>query len=149
MESYESLTDQLFHRLEADRNRIHYSKNVRIEDLWQEEKKYLLALPEKPYPVFKEEFVKVNKYNEIKVDQSLIHVPKGANYNQLQMILTWDQLKIVSPNGEILLDDYRPYMKKRKALPWLSIIKTWIQKPRVVEYSRYTKYLQEELRSFC
>lgn len=148
MESYEILTDQLFHRLEADRNRIHYSKNVRIEDLWQEEKKYLLALPEKPYPVFKEELVKVNKYNEVKVDKALIHVPRGSNYSQLQMILTWDQIKVVSPNGEILLDDYRPYMKKRKALPWLSIIKTWIQKPRVVEYSRYTKYLPGRVKEF-
>src|SRR5690606_40675473 len=54
MDSYEGLTDQLFHKLEADRNRIHYAKNVRIEDLWQEERDYLLALPEKPYPVFKE-----------------------------------------------------------------------------------------------
>ena len=30
MDSYEGLTDQLFHKLEADRNRIHYAKNVRI-----------------------------------------------------------------------------------------------------------------------
>ena len=148
MDSYEGLTDQLFHKLEADRNRIHYAKNVRIEDLWQEERDYLLALPEKPYPVFKDHLVKVNKYNEVKVDQTLVHVPKGGNYSQLQMILTWDQLKIVSPNGEILLDDYRPYMKKRKALPWLSIIKTWIHKPRVVEYSRYNKYLPGRIKEF-
>lgn len=148
MESYESLTEQLFQKLEADRNRIHYSKKVRIDDLWQEEKVNLLALPEKFYPVFKEQLIKVNKYNEVKVDQSLVHVPKGANYGQLQMILTWNQLKVLSPNGEILLDDYRPYMKKRKALPWLSIVKTWIQKPRVVEYSRYKKYLPGRVKNF-
>ena len=39
-------------------------------------------------------------------------------------------------------------MKKRKALPWISIIKTWIQKPRVVEYSRYTKYLPGRIKEF-
>lgn len=39
-------------------------------------------------------------------------------------------------------------MKKRKALPWLSIIKTWIQKPRVVEYSRYNKYLPGRIKEF-
>lgn len=90
----------------------------------------------------------MNKYNEVKVDQMLVHVPRGGNYSQLQLILTWDQLKVVSSNGEILLDDYRPYMKKRKALPWLSIIKTWIQKPRVVEYSRYNKYLPGRIKEF-
>lgn len=148
MESFEELTNQLFYKLEADRNRIHYAKQVRIEDLWQEEKHYLLAVPVKDYPVFKEQLVKVNKYNEVKIDQTLVHVPKGGNYGQLQMIVTWDQLKIISPNGEVLLDDYRPYMKKRKALPWLSIIKTWIQKPRVVEYSRYHKYLPGRIKEF-
>lgn len=130
MESYENLTEQLFQKLEADRNRIYYSKKVRIDDLWQEEKVNLLALPEKFYPVFKEQLIKVNKYNEVKVDQSLVHVPKGANYGQLQMILTWNQLKVLSPNGEILLDDYRPYMKKRKALPWLSIVKNMDSKAK-------------------
>lgn len=79
MDSYEGLTDQLFHKLEAERNRIHYAKNVRIEDLWQEERDYLLALPKKPYLVFKEHLVKVNKYNEVKVDETLVHVPKGGN----------------------------------------------------------------------
>lgn len=66
MESFDDLTEQIKLKLEEDRNRIHHSKNVRIEDLWQEEKDYLLALPEKDYPVFKEEIVKVNKYNEVR-----------------------------------------------------------------------------------
>ncbi|HLW39458.1 MAG TPA: hypothetical protein VKX31_03640, partial [Brumimicrobium sp.] len=65
------------------------------------------------------------------------------------MILTWDQLKIVSPNGEILLDDYRPYMKKRKALPWLSIIKTWIQKPRCKRQPQMNIFCSFTVNTFC
>lgn len=37
---------------------------------------------------------------------------------------------------------------KRKALPWLSIIKTWIYKPRVIEYSRYRDYLPGRIKDF-
>jgi transposase len=148
MNSYEDLTDQLFQKLNKDRDRLHYEKQVRIEDLWLDEKNHLLVLPEKDYPVWKTELVRVNKYNEVKIDNMLVHVPKASNYSQLYATLTWDQLKITSPDGDILLDDFRPYMKKRKALPWLSIIKTWIYKPRVIEYSRYRDYLPGRIKDF-
>lgn len=39
-------------------------------------------------------------------------------------------------------------MRKRKALPWLSIVKTWIQKPRAVDYSRYNSYLPGRIKEF-
>lgn len=129
MKDFEDLTCQLEKRLKEDRDRLHYDKGVRIEDLWQEETKCPLSLPEKDYPIFKEEQVKVNKYNEVKLDQTLVHVPKASNYSRLYIQSTWDSFKVVSPDGEILLEDYRPYMKKRKALPWISIIKGWIHKP--------------------
>jgi len=84
----------------------------------------------------------------IRIDNSLIHVPRAYNYSQLHFILTWEQYKVVSPDGEILLEDFRPYMNKRKALPWQSIIKTWIHKPRVLNYSRYCDYLPGRVKEF-
>lgn len=39
-------------------------------------------------------------------------------------------------------------MKKRKALPWLSIVKGWIQKPRALPYSRYNEYLPGRIRNY-
>nr|WP_316245660.1 IS21 family transposase [Robertmurraya massiliosenegalensis] len=148
MTSFEDLTVQLEKQLIEDRNRLHYEKNVLINELWQNEKKYLLQLPNIEYPVFKEETGKVNKYNEIKIDQVLVHVPKASNYSLLYVQLTWNTVKVVSPDGEILLDDYRPYMKKRKALPWMSILKTWIHKPRAVSYSRYKDYLPGRVKDY-
>lgn len=148
MNNLEDLTQQLEKQLIEDRNRLHYEKDVFIHELWDQERKHLLQLPETDYPVFKEELGTVNKLNEMKIDQKLIHVPKASNYSQLHIHLTWDTLKVISPDGEILLDDYRPYMKKRKSLPWLSIFKTWISKPRAVAYSRYKEYLPGRVRDF-
>jgi hypothetical protein len=74
--------------------------------------------------------------------------PREYNYSQLRLILTWDQFKVISPDGEILLEDFRPYMNKRKALPLLSIIKTWVHKPRVLNYSRYRDYLPGRVKEF-
>ncbi|WP_338030906.1 hypothetical protein [Fervidibacillus halotolerans] len=100
MNSYEDLTNQLFQELNKDRDRLHYEKQVRIEDLWLDEKNHLLALPEKDYPVWKTELVRVNKYNEVKIDNMFVHVPRACNYSQLYAILTWNQLKITSPDGD-------------------------------------------------
>jgi transposase len=148
MKDFEDLSSKLEKKLAEDRNRLHYEKQVRIIDLWEEESRQLLALPDQDYPVFKEEQVTVNKYNEIKLDQTMIHVPKAANYGILYIQCTWDTFKVVTPDGEILRDDFRPYMKKRKALPWLSIVKGWIQKPRALPYSRYNEYLPGRIRNY-
>jgi hypothetical protein len=139
------LTETLRVKLEKDRQRLHYEKEVLIEDLWNEEKKHLLALPVEDYPIFKEIEAKVNKFNEAKLDNVLIHIPKASNYSSIYFILSWDKFKAVSPDGEILLEDFRPYMNKKRAIPWLSVFKDWIRKPRVVPYSRYQKSYQEEL----
>ncbi|MGN7943283.1 MULTISPECIES: IS21 family transposase [Bacillaceae] len=148
MNSYEDFTETLRVQLEKDRNRLHYEKEVLIEDLWNEEKDYLLELPEEDYPVFKEIEAKVNKYNEAKLDNTLIHIPKASNYPFIYLVVTWDKYKAVSPDGEILFEDFRPYMNKKRAIPWIAIFKDWIRKPRAVSYSRYQKYLPGRINEY-
>lgn len=137
----EHLSEILEDYLIKDRERIHYKKQVPIQELLEEEHQYLLALPDEDYPVFKEETAKANKYGEIVMDNVKVHIPKGYNYGQLHIVKYWDQFKVLSPYGEILHSDYRPYMHKNRKIPWLSILKSWLHKPRVVAYSRYSPYL--------
>ena len=148
MNSFEDLTETLRVQLLEDRKRLHYEKEVMIEDLWNQESKFLLELPEKEYPVFKEIETKVNKYNEAQLDKVMVHIPRAANYPSIYFILTWDRFKAVSPDGEILHEDYRPYMNYKRAIPWVSVIKDWIRKPRVVAYSRYQKYLPGRVKDY-
>lgn len=137
----EHFTEILEDQLARDRERIHYEKQVPLKELLEEEHPFLLALPEEEYPVFKEELVKANKYGEITVDETKVHIPKGYNYGQLKTVKYWDTFKVLSPHGEVLYSDYRPYMNKTRKIHWASILKTWLQKPRVVTYSRFGPYL--------
>lgn len=148
MNSFEELTETLRVQLTKDRERLHYEKEELIENLWIKETKYLLDLPSQEYPVFKDTEVKVNKYNETKLDNSVIHIPRAANYPVIHLILTWDRYKAVSTDGEILSEDYRPYMNKSRSIPWTTVLKDWIRKPRVVPYSRYNKYLPGRVRDY-
>ncbi|CAM5218281.1 hypothetical protein UACE39S_04538 [Ureibacillus acetophenoni] len=144
----EDLGEKLEQQLKKDRQRLHYKKEELIEDLWMREQKQLLKLPEKPYPVFKQFAIKFNKYNEFKLDQHFIHVPRARNYVQLYCITYWDKFKVITNDGEILLTDARPYMKKRRFIPWKDILKDWLKKPRVIGHSRYTPYLPTRIKEY-
>jgi hypothetical protein len=47
----------------------------------------------------------------------LVHIPRAANYPFIYFVLTWDRFKAVLPDGKILLEDFRPFMNKRRAKP--------------------------------
>src|SRR5699024_11060011 len=144
----EHLEQILKERLTTDTKRDHYRKEKPIMELLKEERKYFLALPEEDYPIFKEDLAKANKHGEIIMDEVKIHIPKGYNYGQLHVIKYWDIFKVISPSGELLLEDYRPYMHKKRQIPWNSILNTWLYKPRVVGYSRYSPYLPSRIYEY-
>ncbi|MFJ1245094.1 IS21 family transposase, partial [Bacillus amyloliquefaciens] len=48
IKDFEDLTEQLKQQLKEDRDRPHYEKEELIEDLWQQEQKQLIKLPEDP-----------------------------------------------------------------------------------------------------
>lgn len=144
----EDLANILNEHLIKDRARLHYEKKITIQDLLNEEIEHLLVMPEEDYPVFKKESVKANKYGDITIDQTKVHIPKGYNYNHLHLIKYWDKFKVISPLGEILYTDYRPYMNKGRKIPWPSILKSWLHKPRVINYSRYSNYLPGRIREY-
>lgn len=55
---------------------------------------------------------------------------------------------MITNEGEILLSDARPYMKKRRFIPWRDILKDWLKKPRIIGHSRYTPYLPGRIQEY-
>lgn len=147
--SLEHFEDLLREELLKDLDRPHHNKGSSLRELFKEECKYLMALPsDEKYSVFKEELAKTNKYGEIIVDKVKIHVPKGYNYGQVNVIKYWNRFKVISPHGEILHEDYRPYMHKKRNIPWNSILKNWLFKPRSITHSRYSVYLLGRIHEY-
>lgn len=148
MKDFVSFNEALAKELAQDRERIHYEKQVPINELWLTEKVDLLALPDVDYPVFKEMEVKANKYNEIKLDNERIHIPRARNYSILYGLLRFDSYQLISTDGEIISEGLRPYMMKKRAIDWQAIFLDWRRKPRAMHYSRYWKYLPERIKLF-
>lgn len=148
MRDYESLNKELYSQLLKDRNRQHYEKLSLIEELWTVEKTALWALPESHYPVRRALIVKTNKYNEIVLDNTKIHIPRARNHSLLTACLTWNKYQIVSGNGEIIAEGDRPYMGKSRKIPWEIIMKDWRRKLSTIHYSRYWKYLPGRIQHY-
>ncbi|TCK08006.1 UNVERIFIED_ORG: transposase [Anoxybacillus amylolyticus] len=148
IEGDEELAEWLHRKMIEDRARPHYEKGRTIEELWQEEQKELLVLPERDLPIFSFHHANVNKYGEVTVDGEAFVVHGIPVPNRVLVKKEWDRFMVLSQEGEVYLEAPRPYTKKQRELPWKDILAEWAQKPRVVEYSRFRIYLPEAIRKY-
>lgn len=148
MKNFSSLNKDLEKRMLKKRKEKHYEKMRTIESLWKEEKKSCLELPDEDYPIFKEVLVKANKLNEIKLDNTLIYIHNSWRHGEVYAYLTWDKYRIITQNGEIIHEDFRPYVTRKRAIDWPTILKDWKQRLSKITYSRYWKYLPGRIQSY-
>ena len=148
MVDYETFNDQLHQQLLEDLNRPHYEKQTSQKVLFEEERSHLLPLPDSEYPVFKEIELKANKYNEVVIDQTKVHIPRVRNHTFLKAVLRWDSYEVMNAQGEVIDSGFRPYMDKKRDIPWVEIVNAWCSKTNVVPYSRYFKYLPDVLKVY-
>lgn len=148
MKDFSSLNQELEKKLIKKRKEKHYEKMKTIESLWQEEKKSCLELPDEDYPVFKEVVLRANKLNEIKLDNTLIHVHNSWRHSEVYAYLTWDKYRIITQNGEIIHEDFRPYVTRKRAIDWPTILRDWKQRLYKIPYSRYWKYLPGRIQFY-
>ncbi|BBU37923.1 hypothetical protein FB379_103151 [Aeribacillus composti] len=110
MEDFKQLAEWLKKKMIEDRKRLHYEKGVSIEELWQDDQKKLKVLPLKDLPIFSIDTVKVNKYGEIKVDGEKFVIHKVRIKQSLVMKKEWDRFICFTNDGEIIFQEFRPYM---------------------------------------
>lgn len=145
---FDTLNVELKAMMYKDRQREHYQKGKTIGELWEEEKPLLIALPEQPYNVFKQVTLKVNKYNEVRIDNTSIHVPMAKNYAIINCILRPYEYSLLDGNGKEITNGYRPYLDKKKPIEWGPVFQAWKRKPATMTYSRYWKYLPERIKLY-
>ena len=143
--SFENLNQRLEQKMTNDTERLHYEKKVLISELWKEEQNSLLQIPAKDYPVFKQVEFKPNRYNEITIDNTLVHVPMSNTMISIYGVLTANDYILYNLDGEIISKGRRPYLTKQRDIEWHNIFKMWKRQPRSMMYSRYWKYLPSRI----
>ena len=148
-ESHEQLADYFAQQARQDRERPHYAKGERIADLWEEDRRHLLALPENAFEPFRMSAAVVNKYGEIRVDNSTIPlvglVPPGS---EVLIQTFWDRLVILTQEQLTVREVPRPYTGKTADVPWGQVFTNLLRKPRSVNHSQFVRMLPEAIRHY-
>jgi transposase len=148
MKNFVGLTEWLQEQMIKDRKRPHYDKGTLIEELWQEDKLQLKPLPLEDLEVFSLDTATVNKYGEITVDQERFVIRKARMKQVIVVKKEWNQFTCFTNDGEIIYEDYRPYMNVNREIPWDEILSDWEKKPRSIRYSRFFPYLPDRVQAY-
>lgn len=148
-ESHEQLAATFAEQAMRDRNRQHYAKGKSIIQLWEEEQKKLLILPEVPFEAFRLSVAVVNKYGEIRVDDAMIPLMGMVSAGREVLVKKfWDRLIILNDHHQFVREIPRPYTGRTADIPWQQVFTNLLRKPRSVTHSQFIRMLPETLQQY-
>jgi len=147
---FKSFNEELLKSCDKDHDRKHYEHNKMIEELWEEEKGSLLALPRYDYVVFRYESLRVDKYGFIRVDTTKYGISPEMHGKLVQAKVYFDKIEVYHERS-LLKTFRRTYDKKGEVYDWKDYLSSLIKKPGATEHTRFfnqmPKLWQEYLES--
>jgi transposase len=145
----EETSRELVEKLIEDMQRDHYAKGERISELWEEDRKHLLRLPDRPMEICTSKVVRVNGYGEITVKEQTYHVTRAQKGMQVLCKIYWDRIDVYDRYGEMKIGSYwRKYTSKSKEIDWKGELRIYERRPRAIERASYLKALPEAVREY-
>lgn len=145
--SFDEFNRQLLERSEEDARRPHYRHKVSIQELWEEERKELLALPEYPYEVFRYESLRVNKYGFATIETNKYGLSPSLNGETVQAKIYFDHVEFYYDHH--LVGRYRRCCGSRQELmDWSAYIGTLCRKPGAVEDTRFFQDMPQRWQTY-
>jgi transposase len=148
-ESQEQLATYFAEQARQDRERPHYAKQERIADLWEADRSQLLTLPETGFEAFRMSAAVVNKYGEIRADETTIPLHGLVQPGSEVLIQTfWDRLVILNQEHQRVREVPRPYTGRTAEIPWPLVFANLLRKPRSVTHSQFIRMLPEAVQQY-
>lgn len=147
---FDAFNEQLLRLCDEDHEREHYEKGKLIRELWDEEKRHLLTLPEYEYEVFSYDSLKVDNCGFIKVDTTKYGLSPELSGRIVQVKIYFDKIEVFY--DRCLLKTFRrSYEKNGEECDWKDYLPSLIKKPAATEHTRFfnqmPKLWQEYLKS--
>jgi transposase len=147
---FDAFNEELLRLCDEDHEREHYQQDSTIRELWEEDKKHLLTLPEYEYEVFSYESLTVNKNGFITVDTGKYGLSPELYGNIVQAKIYFDKIEVFF--DRCLLKTFRrSYEKNNEDSDWKDYLPTLVKKPGATEHTRFfnqmPKLWQEYLKS--
>lgn len=150
IDDFEAFNKELLKQCDEDHDREHYRHGDTLDNLWEQEKKYLLTLPEYEYSVFRYESLPVGKTGFVTVDSNKYGLSPELCGKIVQAKIYFDRIELYYDHA--LLKTYeRSYKKKEEISDWKQYLPVLVQKPGATEHTRFfgqmPKLWQEYLKT--
>ena len=147
---FDAFNEELLRLCDEDHGREHYERGVLIRELWEEEKKHLLTLPEHEYEVFSLDYLKADKYGFIRVDTTKYGLSPELADKVVQVKIYFDKIEVYYDHC-LLKTFRRSYEKNGEDSDWKDYLPSLVKKPGATEHTRFfnqmPKLWQNYLRS--
>jgi hypothetical protein len=144
---FEEYNRELLVRCERDGEREHYRRGEQFCELWEEERRELLPLPETEYEVYRSEQGRVNNYGFITVDNNKYGVSPELTGQAVEVRLSFDRVSIYYDRA--LLKSYeRNYGVREEITDWKLYLDLLCKKPGAVEHTRFFEQLPKLWQSW-
>jgi len=136
IEDFEGFNRELLRRCDEDHNRPHYKQGNLISELWNEERRHLLTLPEYEYDVFRYESLRVNKYGFVMVDTNKYGLSPEMSGQTVQAKIYCARIEIFYERS-LLKTFRRSYEKNTEYCDWKDYLPALVKKPGATEHTRF------------
>ena len=147
---FDAFNEELLRHCDEDHEREHYEQSVLLRELWAEEKRHLLSLPEYEYEVFRYEALKVDNYGFIRIDTTKYGLPPEMLNKLVQAKISFDKIDVYYDHS-LLKSFRRSYEKNGEETDWKDYLPALVKKPGATEHTRFfnqmPKLWQEYLKS--
>ena len=141
---------ELLRLCDEDHEREHYERGLLLRELWEEEQRHLLALPQYEYEVFRYESLAVNKTGFITVDTTKYGLSPEMHGKTVQVKIHFDKIEVFYDHC-LLKTFRRSYEKNGEDCDWKDYLPALVRKPGATEHTRFfgqmPKLWQEYLKS--
>ncbi|MFD1708515.1 IS21 family transposase [Siminovitchia sediminis] len=120
---------------EKDRNRPHYEKQVLQSDLFQEDRKEWLLLPEKRFESIRYQEIRADKYGFITIDKKQYSTSPRFAGQKVRVRINYQSIIILNEENEVVATHTRLYGMKRKSIIWQPYLELLSKRPRAIKYS--------------
>jgi transposase len=147
---FDVFNEELLQLCDEDHEREHYERGALIRELWGEEKRQMLTLPEYEYEVFSYESLIVNKTGFISVDTNKYGLSPELSGKKVQVKIYFDKIEVFYDHC-LLKTFRRSYERNGEDCDWKDYLPSLVKKPGATEHTRFfnqmPKLWQEYLKS--
>jgi transposase len=133
---FEAYNAELLRLCDRDLEREHYEHGRLIRELWEEDKRQLLALPEYRYEVFSYDSLRVDKGGFIKVDTVKYGLSPELADRIVQAKIYFDKIEVFYDHAQIKTFR-RSYEKHGEQMDWKDYLPSLVKKPGAAEHTRF------------